>query len=167
MKAVIETATGRALWLFDDAADVTITDRAMESPVVALDIRASKHAVATVSSPEVWIGGGVLAWVEGAWEIVDQVAYDAALAAQQPAPVFPTLTRKELRKALLAIEVTAADVEAYIAAIADPIAREDAAIDWQDTKDYERTHPLIAQVADALGLEEEQVDALWMWAAGI
>jgi hypothetical protein len=86
---------------------------------------------------------------------------------EQPAIVFPTLSRRQLRLGLLSIGVAADDVEAEIATIADAQERAAALIDWQDASAYERTHPLIAQVADALGLPESQVDALWLWAAGI
>jgi hypothetical protein len=167
MKAVTETATGRALWLFDDATDVRITDRAMESPVVAFDIRASTHSAVNVPQPDIWVGGGALAWNGEAWEIADQEAYDAALAALQPAIAFPTISRRQLRLGLLSIGVTADDVEAEIATIADAQERAAALIEWQDASAYERDHPLIAQVADALGLPAEQVDDLWLWAAGI
>lgn len=79
---------------------------------------------------------------------------------------FPTLTRKQLRNGLLSIGVTSADVEAHIAAIADPLDREAAMIDWQDTQTYERTYPLVDQIAAAMSLPPEQVDALWAWSAG-
>lgn len=78
---------------------------------------------------------------------------------------FPVLTRKQLRNGLLSIGVTSADVEAQIAAIPDPLEREAALIDWQDTQAYERTNPLVNRIGAAMGLPEEQIDALWMWAA--
>lgn len=89
-----------------------------------------------------------------------------AIAAPEPTPAFPTLTRKELRNGLLSVGITSADIEGQINAIADPVEREAAMIDWQDTLNYERTHPLIAEFAEAFSLPPEQVDALWLWAAG-
>ena len=83
-----------------------------------------------------------------------------------PTPTYPTLTRKQLRNGLLSIGVTLADVEAQIATISDPLEREAAMIDWQDTESYQRDYPLIAQIGTALGLPEEQIDALWLWSAG-
>lgn len=86
----------------------------------------------------------------------------------EPKPaVFPTLTRKQLRNGLLSIGVTSADVEVQIGTIADPLERAAALIDWQDTQAYERTNPLVNQIGVAMGLPKEQIDALWMWAAGI
>lgn len=78
----------------------------------------------------------------------------------------PTLTRKQLRNGLLSIGVTSADVEAQIGTIADPIEREAALIDWQDTQAYERDNPLVNQIGASMSLAEEQIDALWMWSAG-
>ncbi|WP_082547137.1 N-acetylmuramoyl-L-alanine amidase [Rhizobium sp. Root149] len=50
-----------------------------------------------------------------------------------------------------------------IAAIPDPLEREAAMIDWQDTQSYQRDYPMINQIGAALGLPEEQIDALWLW----
>jgi hypothetical protein len=82
------------------------------------------------------------------------------------APTYPTLSRKQLRNGLLSIGVTSADVEAQIASIADPLEREAAMIDWQDTQSYQRDYPMINQIGAALGLPAEQIDALWLWSAG-
>ena len=166
MKAVIETATGKALYLFGDGETVTVTASGMTSPVTALDIRSATHSVVTTTAPSFFTGGGVMRW-DDAWEILDQAAYDAAYAAAQTStPSYPTLTRKQLRNGLLSIGVTSADVEAQIAAISDPLEREAAMIDWQDTQAYERTNPLVNQIGVAMGLPEAQIDALWLWAAG-
>ncbi|KQZ49708.1 hypothetical protein ASD54_12275 [Rhizobium sp. Root149] len=92
MKAVIETATGKALYLFGDGETVTVTDTGMTSPVTALDIRSATHSVVTTTAPSFFVGGGVMRW-DDAWEILDQEAYDAAYAAAQPIeqPRYPLL----------------------------------------------------------------------------
>jgi hypothetical protein len=79
---------------------------------------------------------------------------------------FRTLTRKELRYGLLSIDLTSQSIIAVISAIPDAAIRDAALIDWEDTKDYERHHPLVDTLASTLGLPSEQVDALWRWAAG-
>ena len=100
-------------------------------------------------------------------ELVEVTREEAQLPEPGPVdPIFPTLTRKQLRNGLLSIGVTSADVEAQIGTIADPLDREAALIDWQDTEAYQRTNPLVNQIGVAMGLPEEQIDALWMWAAG-
>lgn len=86
MKAVIETSTGKALYLYADETSVVITADAMEEPQRALDIKSATHSVVTVTLPTFWVGGGVLRWDGAYWEILDQDAYDAAvLAALTPA----------------------------------------------------------------------------------
>lgn len=82
-------------------------------------------------------------------------------------PVLSPLSRRQLRLALLSIGVTADDIEAYIAAIPDPQDRAAALIEWQDASAYERGHPLLVDIAAAMGLVAEQVDVLWIWAAAL
>lgn len=97
--------------------------------------------------------------------------YPDAYAYIGPAPeaelartALTPLTRRQLRLALLSIGVTAEDVEAHIADIADPIERAAAMIEWEDATHYKRDHPLVADVAMSMALPAEQVDALWVWA---
>lgn len=98
----------------------------------------------------------------GRWELVGPVPELPAVA-----PILPPLSRRRLRLGLLSIGIRAPDIEAVIAAIPDAEAREWAMIEWQDASEYERNHPLIADVAETLHLPAEQVDALWLWAAGL
>lgn len=98
----------------------------------------------------------------GRWELVGPMPEPPAVA-----PILPPLSRRRLRLGLLSIGIRAPDIEAVIAAIPDAEAREWAMIEWQDASEYERNHPLIADVAETLHLPAEQVDALWLWAAGL
>ena len=82
-------------------------------------------------------------------------------------PSLAPLTRRQLRLGLLSIGVTAEDVEAQITAITDPVDRAWAIIEWEDATHYKRDHPLVTGVAAAMELPPEQVDALWVWAAGV
>lgn len=111
--------------------------------------------VAAPAPPEYDPATEQLGWDGSAWSVT----------SLPPAP-FPTLKRKELRSALVSIDIFAADVTAKISEIADPTAREYALIDWEDTQDYERDHPLVDTLAVGFALPSEQVDALWLWAAG-
>lgn len=83
------------------------------------------------------------------------------------ASILPPLTRRRLRLGLLSIGIRSPDIEAVIAAIPDAEAREWAMVEWQDASEYERDHPLIADAMAALDLPAEQVDTLWLWAAGL
>lgn len=85
---------------------------------------------------------------------------------EPPPPILPPLTRRQLRLGLLSIGVTAEDVETHIAAITDPVDRAAALIEWEGATHYKRDHPLVADVAAEMQLPPEQVDALWVWAAG-
>jgi hypothetical protein len=95
------------------------------------------------------------------WEASNPIA----LPADDAKP--PALTRRQLRLGLLSIGLTNDDIETHIASIEEPSERAAALIEWQDASSYERDHPVLVDVATALGLPPEQVDALWLWAAGL
>ena len=91
----------------------------------------------------------------------------AALPPPAPVPI-PTLTRRQLRLALLRLGVTGDQVEAQIAAMpGTPIEREAAMIEWRDSSTYQRDHPLVIALGAALGLTAAQIDAAWKEAATI
>ena len=79
----------------------------------------------------------------------------------------PPLTARQLRLGLVDNGYSVAQVEAAIAAIADETEREKAQIEWEYASEYRRTHPLIGQIAAALGLTAEQIDAMWVSAASL
>ncbi len=85
------------------------------------------------------------------------------------APVAPigALTKRQARLGLLSIGITTEDVETRITAINDPMDRAAALIEWQDATTYERDHPLVADLSAAFDLPAAEVDALWIWAAGL
>ncbi|MGV2982028.1 hypothetical protein ACERNI_17810 [Camelimonas sp. ID_303_24] len=82
-------------------------------------------------------------------------------------PPPPVLTRRQLRLGLLASGITTAQVEAVIAATPNEIARETAQIEWAGASTYERSHPLVDQIGDALGLTPEQIDEMWIAAVAL
>jgi hypothetical protein len=86
---------------------------------------------------------------------------------QEPAPSLPDLTARQLRLMLLNIGITPAMVDAEIAAIADETERTAAQIEWEYASSYERSRPLIDQMAAAFALPPEQVDTLWIAAADL
>lgn len=90
---------------------------------------------------------------------------DAALLAP---PHMPTITRRQLRLALLGLGMTGAQVEAQIATMpGTSVEREAALIEWQDAATYQRTNPLIVALGAALGLTEAQIDNAWRGAASL
>ncbi|TAA54809.1 hypothetical protein [Shinella sp. JR1-6] len=138
-------------------------------PEITLSTGFIRTDPSTFTETEIADAGYVVAPAPPAYDpATQQLGWDGSawsVTALPPAP-FPTLKRKELRSALVSIDIFAADVTAKISEIADPTAREFALIDWEDTQDYERDHPLVDTLAVGFALPSEQVDALWRWAAG-
>lgn len=81
--------------------------------------------------------------------------------ASKSAPVFPVLTGNQLCAALNSASLRAG-VEAIIA---DESTDQTVKDFWQRTTAFRREHPVVNQLAQALGLTPEQVDTLWLQAA--
>lgn len=93
----------------------------------------------------------------GAWVMADVVP---------PAPAVPeVVSMRQARIALLAAGHLAA-VTAAIAAMPG-IEGDVARIEWEYAQDVRRDSPLIGALAPAVGLSSEQVDALFLAAAGV
>lgn len=95
----------------------------------------------------------------GKWQLVDEVwvPYNAT-------PVPQVVTMRQAQTALLNAGLLDA-VDAAIAAIEDPAERRQALIDWEKSQAVQRNWPLVARLAPALGLTEEQTDQLFITAA--
>lgn len=70
----------------------------------------------------------------------------------------PTLTARQLRLALLS---RLDEVEGIIEASGDRALQ----IEWEYATTFERLHPAIVSIGDALGMTPEEIDALWLDAA--
>jgi hypothetical protein len=113
MKAVIETATGKASYLFGDAENVQITADMMVAPVAALDIKSGTHEVVSIGAPAKWVPGGVMSVVNGDWVINDQTAYDAFEVPVEPT-VYKVITpTRYLALVKMASQMTNAEFAAY------------------------------------------------------
>ncbi|MEY9100476.1 hypothetical protein ABIA24_003385 [Sinorhizobium fredii] len=73
----------------------------------------------------------------------------------------PRLTARQFRLGLVGAGLTPAQVSAVIEAMPAGQAKETALIEWEYATTFNRTHPLIASVGGALGLTDEQIDAMW------
>ncbi|MCV9909910.1 hypothetical protein OIV19_20125 [Brucella sp. HL-2] len=83
------------------------------------------------------------------------------IAAYVPQPIiFPNLTARQLRLGLNSLGKLAA-VDTAINQLPEP-AKSEAKIEWEFASTFRRDHPLILQIATILGLNDEQVDAVWM-----
>ena len=77
-------------------------------------------------------------------------------------PVPPSITAAQARKYLISLGKTAADVESAIATLPSP-QRDYVLADWEYEPTYKRTHPMWAQLAPLLGIND--VDAAFRAAA--
>lgn len=73
----------------------------------------------------------------------------------------PPLTRRQLRLTLVRSGISLSLVEAAISSMPDGLGKEEAQIEWADASTFNRNHPTLLLIAGALGLTEEQVDAMW------
>lgn len=104
----------------------------------------------------------VIVIVDGVTTIIRDMT-DEEVAAKVPVVITsatPALTRRQLRLGMLNLGVTTAQIEDLIAALPEP-QKSIALIEWQDATIYERNHPLVGQIASALSLSNETMDAAW------
>ncbi len=94
--------------------------------------------------------------------LVSQPNYNPTVEERRAsiAPVTP----RQAKLALLGAGVYDGVVAAF-AAIPDETQRKAAQIEWEAAIEFRRDAPLIAQMGAALGLTEEQIDALFATAA--
>ena len=89
------------------------------------------------------------------------VAAGTAPPASPPVPT--TVSKRQARRALLAAGLLAA-VETVINEL-PPAQRAVVLIEWNDSQEVRRDNPVTLQLAAAIGLTEEQIDALFITAA--
>lgn len=70
----------------------------------------------------------------------------------------PTLTARQLRLGLLS---RLDEVEGIIEASGDRALQ----IEWEYATTFERLHPAVVSIGDALGMTPEEIDSLWLNAA--
>lgn len=84
---------------------------------------------------------------------------DAGQLPRIPAKV----TRRQTRQAL-AMAGLMSRVQPAIDAIPDPLQRQLAQIEWDDSQDFERSRPLLIQLGHAIGLDDAGIDAMFIQA---
>lgn len=85
---------------------------------------------------------------------------------EPPAPVPRQITRAQGKAALIMQGLWGA-VLGYVASIQDPTQRALAEVALHDTLTWERSSPFFNVAAAGLGMTDEQLDALFIQAAGI
>lgn len=99
-----------------------------------------------------------------AWDVVALTPQelDDARRARVPASV----TRRQARQALLLAGLLDS-VQPAIEALADPVLRGMAQIEWDDSQAFERHRPLLVSLGHAIGLDDAGLDDLFTTAAGL
>jgi hypothetical protein len=74
--------------------------------------------------------------------------------------VLANISRRQIRLALLAINIRATDVVATINSLPDN-QKEQAMIAWEDSVSFERLNPVVIGLGQMMGLSSDQLDAVW------
>ncbi|KQW62692.1 MULTISPECIES: hypothetical protein [unclassified Ensifer] len=96
-----------------------------------------------------------------------------AIAAYIPPTVeelraaMPSLTARQLRLGLVTNGIPLSSVTSTIGGMPAGPDKDKAQIEWEYASTFNRMHPLIATVGAALGLTEEEIDNMWLAAAGL
>jgi hypothetical protein len=180
MFAVIETTTGTALHLLDEAPE--ITEAGMVSPVRAPDIKLGAHSVVEVDAPQVRFLPGVMTATGGAWVIPDQTAYDALLAAiTPPDPVPEVISDRQFFEALWqGGHITYEEAEAAVAtgsipatmagfldllASYDEVGAKKARLLLKGATEFRRDNYVVPVFGSMYGMTSAQIDDLWRTAS--
>ena len=83
-----------------------------------------------------------------------------------PVPVITSVTMRQARLALLGAGLLD-DVDAAIAAITDPVQHKAAEIEWEYAQTVNRDSQFTMQLAEGLGLTEEQLNNLFTVASSL
>ena len=87
-------------------------------------------------------------------DFADLIASKAEIASYVAPPVpVPTISKAQALLFLWGIGKSETDVDAAIAAIADPQQRAVAQIEWRYRQPFRHDHPLFAALAPALGID--------------
>lgn len=97
------------------------------------------------------------------WEQVKDIA--APYAPVSTPTVYPPLTPRQLWLAALTAGVTKEQVVQQIDSITDQEEREWLRIELNEATMFDRSHPAIDTLSGMIGMPQEQLDTLWLWAA--
>lgn len=86
---------------------------------------------------------------------------------EQQRAAIPDLTARQFRLGLLNAGLTPSQVTAAIEELPASLEKETAKVEWEYATTFHRLHPLIATVGAALGLTDDQIDAMWQAALGL
>jgi hypothetical protein len=87
--------------------------------------------------------------------------------AEDTSPVPPSVTARQIRLWLVSQNYSLDMIAQAIAAIPDQATRDAVAVEWEYAPYVERTHPWLVPLAQALGLDEANVDHAFREAASL
>jgi hypothetical protein len=71
----------------------------------------------------------------------------------------PDISPRQLRLWLISMSVPLKAIDGFIDAIDDPVAMEQARVEWEYALSYKHNHPLVQAIGHAIGFTDEQMDA--------
>ena len=85
--------------------------------------------------------------------------YESSEVVRKP-DMLANISRRQIRLALLAINIRSTDVVATINSLPDN-QKEQAMIAWEDSVSFERLNPVVIGLGQMMGLSPEQLDLVW------
>lgn len=150
---------------FVSVQSVTATAEAgvYEMIIIARDGEGDPEELPFIYRPEAETGfsAAVRAWLgenQGQFTITPHVPPVARLTP---------LTARQFRLGLIEAGRSPDQVAAAIEGLPSGPDKEKAKIEWEYATTFNRTHPLIATVGGALGLSDQQIDAMWLAAVSL
>jgi hypothetical protein len=103
------------------------------------------------------------------WEVRDESGTVIGLNQSETLtpPVPESVSARQIRLWLIRQGISLAAVDAAIDGIPDQLQRDSVRVEWDYAPYVERSHPMLAPLAAALGMSEAQVDQAFVEAAGI
>lgn len=106
-------------------------------------------------------------WIQAPADFAPEQMERVCVRGQALVPRVPdAVSRRQAHKALVLAGLLES-IEQAIEAIEDPIERQWVRIDWQQAQQFERHDPTLIRLANALGLDPAQLDALFLQAAAL
>lgn len=125
-------------------------------PAGVVEINADDHAL-LVEYPDGW-----------RWQNGSLVVYaPPPLTPEEARAAMRSLTARQLRLGLLDAGISPSAVSATIGGMPAGPDKDKAQIEWEYATTFNRTHPLIETVGGALGLTDQQIDAMWLAAVSL
>lgn len=105
-------------------------------------------------------------WIESCENALSWGPLDSYTKELSVLNVYEHISPRQIRLGLLALGKVDADIETAINALSSP-DKEAAMIAWKYSTYFERSIPIVESIGTALGLDSEELDALWVSAKAL